>query len=187
MQKTIKLKNKIYQYKLIKTKRAKRINLSIKSDATIVLSMPKYLPFIYAQNFLKKKADWLIEKIENIQKNNSVWHLDKNDYQKQKTKALELVYKKVEKFNKVYNFKFNKVSVKNQKTRWGSCSSQKNLNFNYRIIYLPEKLVDYIIVHELCHLKEMNHSKNFWDLVKKVLPDYLSLRKMLKKESLLLR
>jgi len=83
-----------------------------------------------------------------------------------------MAQKKVNKFNKVYGFKFNKIAIKNQKTRWGSCSKKGNLNYNYKIVLLPEKSADYIIVHELCHLKEFNHSRKFWNLVERALPDY---------------
>ncbi len=75
-------------------------------------------------------------------------------------------------FNKKYGFHYNKINVKNQKTRWGSCSKKRNLNFNYKILFLPEKARDYIIVHELCHLRELNHSRNFWGLVAKIFPEW---------------
>jgi predicted metal-dependent hydrolase len=84
-------------------------------------------------------------------------------------------------FNSFYNFKYNKIFIKNHQRRWGSCSSKRNLNFNYKIIFLPERLQNYLIVHELCHLKEMNHSKGFWALVAKTIPDYEKLNKQLKK------
>ncbi|MCU0660293.1 MAG: M48 family metallopeptidase [Candidatus Pacebacteria bacterium] len=88
------------------------------------------------------------------------------------------------KFNKVYKFKFNKVSIKNQKTRWGSCSKRGNLNFNYKIALLPEKLAEYVVVHELCHLGQFNHSQKFWNLVAKTMPDYLDIKEELKRSGL---
>jgi len=76
---------------------------------------------------------------------------------------------------------FKRVAIRNQKSRWGSCSSQKNLNFNYRLCLLPSDIAEYIIVHELCHLQEMNHSVKFWRLVEKTIPDYKFRQKRLKK------
>lgn len=67
---------------------------------------------------------------------------------------------------------FNGITIKNQKKRWGSCSSARNLNFNWRLMMAPPEVIDYVVVHELCHLKQMNHSKEFWHEVEKVLPDY---------------
>jgi predicted metal-dependent hydrolase len=87
---------------------------------------------------------------------------------------------KVKQWNLYYNFSHRKISVKNQKTRWGSCSKKGNLNFNYKIVHLPENLVNYLVVHELCHLKEFNHSKNFWSLVGQTVPDYKKLRRELR-------
>ena len=84
-------------------------------------------------------------------------------------------------FNKFYNFEINRIAIKNQKTRWGSCSSKKNLNFNYKIIYLKPALADYLIVHELCHLGQLNHSKKFWDLVFKTIPDYVKINRELRR------
>jgi len=72
------------------------------------------------------------------------------------------------------------VSIRNQKTRWGSCSRQKNLSFSYRLFLLPPRFCDYVIVHELCHLKEMNHSPKFWALVARTFPDYKKLRREMK-------
>ena len=67
---------------------------------------------------------------------------------------------------------YGKITLRQQKTRWGSCSSEKNLNFNWKLILAPPEVLDYVVVHELCHLKEMNHSKAFWDEVGKVMPNY---------------
>lgn len=79
------------------------------------------------------------------------------------------------------NVRFNMVRIKNVKTIWGSCSSKKNLNFNFKLFFLPEALIDYVFVHELAHLKHMNHSKAFWSEVEKQIPDYKKRREELKR------
>lgn len=76
---------------------------------------------------------------------------------------------------------YNRVRIKDVKTRWGSCSSKSNLNFSWKLFIIPERLLDYVIVHELAHLKQMNHSKEFWDIVEKYLPDYKIRRAELKR------
>ena len=75
---------------------------------------------------------------------------------------------------------YGKITLRQQKTRWGSCSSEKNLNFNWKLILAPPEVLDYVVVHELCHLKEMNHSKAFWDEVGKVMPEYETYKLWLK-------
>lgn len=93
-------------------------------------------------------------------------------YVEHKEQARELTLARLAHFNEHYNFSWNRVAIRNQRRCWGSCSSQKNLNFNYKILFLPEHLRDYIIVHELCHLEEMNHGKEFWKLVEEKVPNY---------------
>ncbi|MEI8338137.1 MAG: M48 family metallopeptidase [bacterium] len=95
--------------------------------------------------------------------------------------AKELALSRLEHFNQFYNFKYNSVKIKSTKTRWGSCSSKGNLNFSYKIALLPSHLVDYLIVHELCHLGEFNHSEDFWALVAQTIPDFYEKRIELKK------
>jgi predicted metal-dependent hydrolase len=97
-----------------------------------------------------------------------------------KETARALVHERLEYFNQFYHFIYNDVRIKSHVTRWGSCSSKGNLNFNYKIALLPPELADYIIVHELCHLGEFNHSQKFWDLVGQQIPNYLELRAKLK-------
>lgn len=96
-------------------------------------------------------------------------------------RARLLVENRLSVLNKVYNFTINRIAIKNTKTRWGSCSSKGNLNFNYKIIYLSPVFADYLIVHELCHLGEMNHSRKFWALVSKIVPNYNIIDKELKR------
>ncbi len=104
----------------------------------------------------------------------------KRHFDKYKKEARVLVMDRLTFFNAHYNFVYKKVFIKNQKTRWGSCSQRGNLNFNYKIALLPVNLADYLIVHELCHLKEFNHGRQFWSLVGEKIPDYKKLRKELR-------
>lgn len=100
-------------------------------------------------------------------------------YLRHKEEARSLVKERLEHFNAFYKFKYNRVAIKNHKRRWGSCSSKGNLNFNYRIVFLPPHLADYLVVHELCHLGEFNHSPRFWALVGKTISDWEKRRKEL--------
>jgi hypothetical protein len=106
------------------------------------------------------------------------------NYLKYKSQALLLVKERIEYFNTFYNYKYGRIVIRNQKTRWGSCSRKGNLNFNYKIALLTPNQADYIIVHELCHLKEFNHSQRFWDLVAQAVPDYKEVRHSLRDNSL---
>jgi hypothetical protein len=105
-------------------------------------------------------------------------------YAKHKESARELVHRKLAEHNAHYALTFGKVTIRNQRTRWGSCSKNGNLNFHYRIALLPEHLADYIIVHELCHLAEFNHSPKFWDLVAQTIPNHKARRKALTQHAL---
>jgi hypothetical protein len=94
--------------------------------------------------------------------------------------ARALVHARLAHWNSFYNFRIGRVAIRNQATRWGSCSKKGNLNFNYRIAHLPQPLADYLIVHELCHLGEFNHSPRFHALVARVLPNHRELRRILR-------
>jgi predicted metal-dependent hydrolase len=89
-----------------------------------------------------------------------------------KIQAARMINKKVEEFSQQMRLLYNRVVIRDQKSRWGSCSCLKNLNFNWRLIMAPEPVLDYVIIHELCHLKEMSHSKSFWDLVARYCPQW---------------
>jgi predicted metal-dependent hydrolase len=106
------------------------------------------------------------------------------DYLKYKNQATNLVKERLEYFNQFYNYKWGRVAIRNQRTRWGSCSRKGNLNFNYKIVLLTPKQADYIIVHELCHLKEFNHSQRFWNLVAETVPNYKEVRSSLRANGL---
>lgn len=104
-----------------------------------------------------------------------------------KKKAAEVIYDRLEFFNEHYGFRFNRVTFRNQKSRWGSCSAQKNLNFNWRLVMAPIEVIDYVVAHELCHLEQMNHSAHFWALVGQTIPDFKERKKWLRKNDFLLK
>jgi hypothetical protein len=159
------------------------MRIAVYCDGNLVVTIPQNINENIIENFILRKSQWIISKLEYFK--NFSGHVfkksSKKEYKEYKQKALVLVKSRIEYFNQNFEFKFNKINIKNQKTRWGSCSKRGNLNFNYKIVLLPERLADYIIVHELCHLKEFNHSQKFWNLVAEIIPDYLERRKDLKK------
>ncbi len=152
---------------------------------------PSLMPMFLVNRFLKKKEDWIKQKIESQKNKKTVGKKrDKRTVRKEylatKEQARKLVHEKLIFWKNYYKSNFNidftwrKVAIKNLRTRWGSCSSHKNLNFSYNIISLSDVAQDYLIVHELCHLIHMNHSKNFWNLLELGIPNYKNLRLELK-------
>ena len=101
-------------------------------------------------------------------------------YRQQKEHARALVHARLSYWRAVYPFEYGQVRIKNQQRAWGSCSSKKNLNFNWRLVTLSPELVDYVIVHELCHTVHFNHSKDFWALVTFLMPNAVVLRNALR-------
>ncbi len=95
--------------------------------------------------------------------------------------AKELIPKRVDYYAQRMGVTYNRIFIREQKTRWGSCSSKGNLNFNWKLMLMPSEVLDYIVVHELAHRKEFNHSPKFWAVVEKELPDYKERKKVLKK------
>lgn len=163
MKKQIELRKNKVEYTLRVSKRARRMRLAVYCDGSFVVTAPRNISESIIEQFIIQKSQWVIDKLEYF-RNVSGQVLAKGakkDYTAYKDMALALAQKRIEYFNKIYGFEFNKINIKNQKTRWGSCSKKGNLNFNYKIALIPERLADYIIVHELCHLKEFNHSRKF--------------------------
>lgn len=170
-------------YKLKRSAKAKRMRLAVHCDASVVVMAPVKMEERVIDKFLVEKIGWLISKIEYFKNNQPLLPVKstRRDYLINKRPAFKFVRERVAVFNQFYQFSFNKIIIKNQKTMWGSCSRKGNLNYNYKLVLLPQHLADYVVVHELCHLKEFNHSKRFWNLVAQVMPNYLELRRELKK------
>lgn len=173
------------EYTLKRSKRAKNVRLVICCDSGLTVVVPRQLDSSSVESFILQKRDWVLRKIREM-KNSSNRSLfiskKRKDYLRHKESARVLVERRLEFFNKYYNFEYKRIAIRNQKTRWGSCSSKRNLNFNFRLVYLSDELIDYLIVHELCHLQEMNHSRNFWRLVEKTIPDCRELSRKLRNQ-----
>ncbi len=172
-----------YRHKV--SPRARCLRITVTSCGQVTVVRPWFIPQIQADNFVGKKIDWILKTVKKLTVKkryaSNLPRRDRRSYLKLKNQALVLVTKTIVKYNQVYKFKHNQIRIKNQKSRWGSCSKNKNLNFSYRLVYLPQKLAEYIIVHELCHLGQLNHSRKFWDLVSLAFPDYRQIKKELKK------
>ncbi|OIO30827.1 hypothetical protein AUJ77_01625 [Candidatus Nomurabacteria bacterium CG1_02_43_90] len=169
-----------YTYK--KSKRAKRVRLAVFGDGSVMVTSPFGVEFSIIEKFIADKKQWISDKITFFKHTDrkAFRIFSRKDYLENKDRALTLVTDRVRFYNQTLGYSFNKIFIKNQKTRWGSCSSKKNLSLNYKIVFLSQKHQDYIIVHEMCHLKEFNHSKKFWALVEETLPDYLETKKELR-------
>jgi len=166
---------------LNKKTNARRLSIRIRGKAVHV-SVPKLVPYVVAEQFVRSQSSWIQKQLTESAKNQ--WLPEHADYKNDKKAARKLVVQKLEHWNKFYDFTWGRVAIRDQSSRWGSCSSRGNLNFNWKILHLPLELQDYLIVHELCHLENPNHSKKFWSTVAETLPDYKVHRKRLKKLSL---
>lgn len=166
-------------YELKKSKRAKRIRIAIARGQKVTVTVPRWVLLSAGEAFLRSNADWVTKTLTRKQAfGHSMPIID--DWKAYKETAMDIVNFIIAKYQHIYPYKFRGIAIKNQSGRWGSCSSKGNLNFNYRIQFLPMELAEYLVVHELCHLKQMNHSSKFWLLVSKSFPNYQELRKQLR-------
>jgi len=164
--------------------RAKHLRITIRPGGELIATMPRGVSRRELDAFLIRRADWIARAVARMKKVPPRVPLPRGQYKRLRKKAEEFILARILKLNQRHKFSYRSVTIRNQKTRWGSCSRQGNLNFNYRLILLPRELADYVIVHELCHLKELNHSKKFWGLMESLLPNALELRRQLRRYDL---
>lgn len=164
-----------------KSTRARRLRIAVKPTGEVVVTIPRRVSERLAQRFVREHATWIQQAVKKVsaRRVDLPWTGTRTEYVAHKERARDLITQKLQHFNEHYGFSYRSISVRNQRTRWGSCSRRGRLNFNYRIAFLPDELVNYIIVHELCHLKEMNHSRQFWTLMQRALPNATTLRRSL--------
>lgn len=166
----------------------KTVAIQVNSNLSVTVRAPRSASEKDIEEILKKKEAWISKHIEKIKKTKerleaeSTEKLTREKVIALAEEALKVIPERVEYFAKVIGVTYGKITIRNQKTRWGSCSSKGNLNFNCLLMLAPPEVLDYVVVHELCHRKQMNHSKAFWLEVEKVLPNYKEVRKWLKEE-----
>ena len=159
----------------------KTLSLCIK-DGCLVVKAPHRTPGWVISDAVKKHESWINKNLQKQKERNDIYSsLTDEDIKKLRKLAKQILPAKVEHFANIMGLNYGRTTITSAKTRFGSCSSKGNLAFSYLLLLYPEAAIDYVVVHELAHLIEMNHSKNFYKIVESVLPDYKVRKKLLKK------
>ena len=156
------------------------LSASVKSGKLIVRA-PRKLSEKKIFDFLKKHEVWIEKNLEKSkEKEEKLESLSSEQIKELKKKAKEFLTRKTEEYSKIMSLKYGRITITSAKTRFGSCSSKGNISYSYRLMLYPVPAIEYVVVHELAHLCEMNHSKKFYSIVESVLPDYKERRRLLK-------
>lgn len=160
---------------VIRSKR-KTLGLEIKSNEQIIVRAPFRVSKAAINKFIAEHRAWIEKHINKIRddraKSENIEKLTYEQIQELANRASEIIPRRVAHFAQLIGVTYGKITIRNQKTRWGSCSSKGNLNFNCLLMLAPPEVLDSVVVHELCHRKEMNHSENFYAEVLHIFPDY---------------
>ncbi len=165
-------------YTIVRSKR-KTLGIEVDQNGEVIARIPyRGVALDEARRFVEEKKDWIIKnqiKMEDRRKRvlRNNWSEKKPiTYPWIRTQGGKLFENKVKSWAGVMGVEYNRITIKDVESRWGSCSSKRNINFCWKLFTMPERLVDYIIVHELAHIRHMNHSREFWAEVEKYIPDY---------------
>ena len=161
------------------------LSLQIRPDGSLLVRAPLRMPEREIREFLRGKSDWIERNLAKVEKANRVGEeapLSAEDIHDLADRALREIPPRVREFARRMGVSYGRITIRNQRSRWGSCSSEGNLNFNCLLMLSPPEVLDYVIVHELAHRKQMNHSAAFWEEVAAVLPDYRKQVKWLKEQ-----
>lgn len=175
--------NKIAECEVIRADR-KSVSIRVKENGTVEVRIPRLLSLARLDELLTQKVEWIRktrallpeEEPVSLQEQSRIQALEKRF----RRAAAEYIPSRVLYYQKLTGGQYARIVIRDQKTRWGSCSSNGTLSFNYRLMLAPPKVLDYVVVHELCHLKHMDHSPAFWQAVEQVLPEYKTQKQWLK-------
>lgn len=171
------------EYHLIRSDR-RSIGIEVDREGKVMVRAPYSCEKKRIDRFLLEKENWIRQKVK-LQKENAMKRQEKREMPEAEKKyyrnlAREVLGARTGYYARKMGVTYGRISIREQKTRWGSCSSAGNLNFNWKLVLMPPELLDYVVVHELAHRKEMNHSPRFWAIVERELPDYCNRREKLK-------
>ncbi len=162
--------------------RAKRISISVRPFKGVRVAVPYRISFEKAMEFAGSKRGWIkknLEKMRQMERDHKILSIKFNDIDRYE--ARRILVKRLDELAKAHGFKYNRVFIRNQKTRWGSCSSKNNISLNVKLVRLPERLTDYVIIHELVHTRIKSHNKKFYAELEEIANDRKSLDRELKK------
>lgn len=168
------------EYEIIRSRR-KTISLQVTRDGRVVVRCPMRMPVRQIREFVESHADWVQENVEKVreqQENRPIF--TEKEIRQYRELARRVLTAKTELWAARMGVTYGRIAIRQQATRWGSCSTKGNLNYNWVLVLVPEELQDYVVVHELAHRREMNHSPRFWKIVAEQIPDYAVRRKRLK-------
>lgn len=170
-------------YEIIRSDR-KTLAIEVRSDLRVIVRAPRRTPAENIERFINEKKQWIIRKYSARMVNKKPeMRVPIPEYmtdQWLRTEGVQRFQYMIDKWSQKMHTDYGRVTLRDQKTRWGSCSSKGNLNFNWRLLLMPETIMEYVVVHELAHRREMNHSPRFWQIVAEQLPDYQARRQWLK-------
>lgn len=168
-------------YTLKRSSRTMRMRLRVLPGGAVLVTAPLSHSAGEVDRFVMSHLAWIHGAVARMRNYVALPVRGRRAYLRHKEEARAHVWNRLTYWNAFYQFTHGRVAIRNTKRRWGSCSRKGNLNFSYGLLFLPSHLADYVIVHELCHVREHNHSPRFWALVAATLPDYAALRRELKR------
>ena len=166
-------------YTLIRSSR-KTLSVLVTAEGEVVVRAPRLYPRYKIEAFLRQKEPWIRERQERLAATAHAPALSEAEHKLLVKEAKVWFADRVARFAPLLGVTYGSVTIRTQKTRWGSCTGKGDLNFNCLLMLAPEEIRDYVVIHELCHRKEMNHSPRFWYLVQSLCPDCQTHRKWLK-------
>ena len=169
----------LMQYSIIRSSR-KTVSLQITPEGKVLVRCPNRMAKREIDRFVQSKADWIEAHLQKIAERPAMPRLTETELKALAGQARELLPRLVREFAPRVGVTYGRITIRCQRTRWGSCSAPGNLNFNCLLMLSPPEVQSYVVVHELCHRKEMNHSPRFWQEVERVMPDYRTHKKWLK-------
>lgn len=168
-----------YPIQLVRSSR-KTVAIQITRQGEVIVRSPRQCPQSLIDEFVSEKRPWIEQKMKEMKHNSFQPLHTPEEEQVYRAQAAEIFARKASYYAERMGVTYQRIAIRDQKTRWGSCSGKGNLNFNWRLVLAPAPVLDYVVIHELAHRREMNHSSRFWRIVEEIMPDYRTHRRWLR-------